>query len=250
MMACPPATISSACVSFEVSPPSFPSVQLWSPRHSRFFICHICHVVSILHATLHKQTICPIMPSLRALFFPTSHPTICHLLLNLSQPFSHLVIPSRLLSASVPVTPNRPAARRLPLNCHTWKDSSSLLCLFWLCCSVSLMDMPLEVRVRSVENIKSEAKPDRICLSSESPPSPLLGAALVHLTLSLATIWLCLQELPYGGRAAIIFRCVSVWPILLKLLPQPQLQTKHVPSTFTVLQSAWATFLSVYILQH
>lgn len=40
--------------------------------------------------------------------------------------FSHLVIPSRRRSASVPVAPNSPAARRLPLNCHTWKDSFPL----------------------------------------------------------------------------------------------------------------------------
>lgn len=128
-VASPPATISSACLSFEVSPLSFPSVQLWSPRWSRLFICHICHVVSRLHATLNKQTICPIMPSLRALFFTSCLSTICHLLLNLSQPLSHLIIPSRLRSASVPVPPSSPPARCLPLSCHTWKDSVSLLCL-------------------------------------------------------------------------------------------------------------------------
>lgn len=96
---------------------------------SRVFICHICRAVSILHATLNKQTICPITPSQRALFFTSSLSAICHLLLNLSQPFSHLVIPSRLRSASIPVPPNSPPAHRLPLSCHTWKDSFSLLCL-------------------------------------------------------------------------------------------------------------------------
>lgn len=137
MVVSPPDTFSSACVPFEVSSLSFPSVRLWSPPRSRFFICHICHVVSILHATLNKQTICPITPSLQALFFTSSLSTICHLLPNLSQPLSHLIIPSRLRSASVPVPPNSPPAHRLPLNCHTWKDSFSLLCLFWLCAALS-----------------------------------------------------------------------------------------------------------------
>lgn len=104
---------------------------------SRFFICHICRAVSILHATLNKQTICPITSSLRASFFTSSLSAICHLLLNLSEPFSHLVIPSRLRSASVPVPPNSPPARRLPLSCRTWKDSFSLLCLLWLCAAPS-----------------------------------------------------------------------------------------------------------------
>lgn len=91
--ASPPGTASSTREPFQVPPLSF---KRRSPPWSLFFICHICHVASILHATLNKQIICPIVPSLRALFFPSILSAICHLLLNLSHPFSHLIIPSRL----------------------------------------------------------------------------------------------------------------------------------------------------------
>lgn len=91
--ASPPGTVSSTREPLEVPPPSF---KPRSPPWSLFSICHICHVASILHATLNKQTICPIAPSPRALFFTSVLSAICHLRLNLSHPFSHLIIPSRL----------------------------------------------------------------------------------------------------------------------------------------------------------
>lgn len=158
--------ISSACVSFEVSALSFPSFKLCSPPRSLCFICHICHGVSILHATLNKQTICPITPSPRALFFTPSPSTICHLLLNLSHPFSHLIIPSRLPLCLRPCYTKQPSSSPSAFELSYLEGFLlSPLPLLTVWRSVSWMDMQLEVRVCSVQNIKSEAKPDRICLS-------------------------------------------------------------------------------------
>lgn len=183
--ASPPATISSACVSFEVCPPSLPSLTRRSPPCSLLVICHLCPVVSILHATLSKQTLCPMAPSLRTLFFTCSLSTICHLRLNPSHPFFHLIIPCRLPLCLRPCYSSPPPAFELSY-LEGFLLSALPLLTGW--CPVSWMDMQLEVRACSVENIKSEAKPDRICLSQCHHLPPVLRAALAHLTLSFATI--------------------------------------------------------------
>lgn len=161
-LASPPATISSACVSFEVSPLPLPSFTRRSPPCCLLFICHLCPVVSILHATLNKQTLCPIAPSLRTLFFTCRLSTICHLRLNPSHPFFHLIIPCRLPLCLRPCYSSSPPAFELS---YLEGFLLSALPLLTGCCPVSWTDMQLEVRACSVENIKSEAKPDRICLS-------------------------------------------------------------------------------------
>lgn len=102
-------------------------------------------MASILHATLNKQTICPIVPSLRALFFTFVLSAICHLLLNLSHPFSHLIIPSRLPPCLRPVTPNSPPSPSSAFELSYLEGfllSPLPLLTAWR--SVSRMDMQLE----------------------------------------------------------------------------------------------------------
>lgn len=184
---------------FARCPSSYPLICMRS-RRSRFFICHLCHAPSILHAALKKQTVCPIAPSLRALFFTSSLPTICRLRMRLSHPSSPLVIPSGLRSASVPVAPRSPPPSPPSAFELSYLEGFLLspLPLLTVCCSVPWMDVPLEVRGRCVENMKSDAEPDRICLSQSHRPSPALQAALAHLTLSLRS-------------PLIVFTTAAVW---------------------------------------
>lgn len=143
--------VSPAREPFEVPPLWLPSFKCGLPPWSPFFICHTCHVASILHDTLNKQTICPIGPSPRALFFTSSLSAICHLLLNLS----HLIIPSPLHRTAL-----QPAFEL------SYLEGFLLSLPSFDCVALRLTDgCAIGVRARSAENIKSEAEPGGVCLS-------------------------------------------------------------------------------------
>lgn len=126
---------------------SYPSLKPRCPPQHLSLICHVCYVASIVHVTFDKQTISPIVSSLRAVFFPpglfsTFCPFscyICHICVsNPVSPLGATSCPAPVMS----VTPNNSPLRvhHLPLNCHT-------CCLFpplpsaSLCCVVlSLSD--------------------------------------------------------------------------------------------------------------